>query len=151
MNSLTKLHYKNSLKYKKLSKLLNFKISSASLKDVPFIPATLFKNFELKSISNKDTIKILTSSGTTGKPSKIFLNKENSNNQQLALSKILKNILGNLNNQSFYDIWTSQLSEMSRKTVMRGNRNFSPCDVCDVYGTLIGKNHAEAWEKHYKK
>ena len=62
-----------------------------------------------------------------------------------------KNILGNLNNQSFYDIWTSQLSEMSRKTVMRGNRNFSPCDVCDVYGTLIGKNHAEAWEKHYKK
>ena len=62
-----------------------------------------------------------------------------------------KNILGNLNNQSFYDIWTSQLSEMSREAVMRGNRNFSPCDVCDVDGTRIGKTHAEAWKKTYKE
>ena len=62
-----------------------------------------------------------------------------------------KNILGNLNNKSFYDIWTSQLSTMSRAALKRGNRNFSPCDVCDVYGTLIGKDHAEAWGKHYNK
>ena len=61
-----------------------------------------------------------------------------------------KNILGNLNKKSFYDIWTSQLSEISRKSVLRGNRNFSPCDVCDVHGTLIGKTHAEAWERKYK-
>jgi len=62
-----------------------------------------------------------------------------------------KNILGNLNKESFYDIWTSQLSEISRKSVMRGDRNFSPCDVCDVHGTLIGKTHADAWEKTYKE
>ena len=42
-------------------------------------------------------------------------------------------------------------SEMSRKALIKGNRNFSPCDVCDVYGTLIGKTHAEAWEENYKK
>ena len=62
-----------------------------------------------------------------------------------------KNILGNLNNQSFYDIWTSQLAKLSRKSLMKGNRNFSPCDICDVDGTRIGKTHIEAWKKTYKK
>ena len=62
-----------------------------------------------------------------------------------------KNILGNLNNQSFYDIWTSQLAKLSRKSLVKGNRNFSPCDVCDVDGMRIGKTHAEAWKKTYKE
>jgi hypothetical protein len=34
---------------------------------------------------------------------------------------------------------------------MKGNRNFSPCDVCDVHGNLIGKIHAEVWGKTYKE
>jgi len=61
-----------------------------------------------------------------------------------------KNILGNLNKDSILDIWTSQLSEISRKALMKGDRSFSPCDVCDVHGTLIGKTHAEAWKKLYE-
>ena len=43
-----------------------------------------------------------------------------------------KNILGNLNTSSFIEIWTSHLSEVSRKSLLKGNRNFSPCNVCDV-------------------
>ena len=62
-----------------------------------------------------------------------------------------KYILGNLNKQSLYDIWTSQLVKISRKSLVKGNRNFSPCYVCDVDGMRIGKTHAEAWEKTYKK
>ena len=58
-----------------------------------------------------------------------------------------KNILGNLNKKSFIEIWTSQVSNMSRKSLINGNRNFSPCDVCDVEGTLIGNEHSEAWGK----
>jgi hypothetical protein len=34
---------------------------------------------------------------------------------------------------------------------VKGNRNFSPCDVCDVDGMRIGKTHAEAWKKTYKE
>ena len=60
-----------------------------------------------------------------------------------------KNILGNLNQESFYDIWTSQISEMTRKGLIKGDRTFSPCDVCDVYGDLIGKTHADGWKKNY--
>ena len=61
-----------------------------------------------------------------------------------------KNILGNLNKESFLKIWTSQLSKISRKGLLKGDRNFSPCDVCDVDGDLIGKTHAEAWGKLYE-
>jgi len=60
-----------------------------------------------------------------------------------------KNILGNLNKSSFHDIWTSQLSKMSRKSLINGDRNFSPCNVCDVQGNLIGKHHGAAWKKYY--
>jgi radical SAM protein with 4Fe4S-binding SPASM domain len=62
-----------------------------------------------------------------------------------------KNLLGNLKKDSLLNIWTSQLSEISRQALMKGDRNFSPCNVCDVYGDLIGKTHAEAWRKLYNK
>ena len=50
-----------------------------------------------------------------------------------------KIILGNLNNQSFNDIWFSKKAMKIRKMLNNSNRNFSPCNVCDVDGTLMGK------------
>lgn len=58
-----------------------------------------------------------------------------------------KKILGNLKNETFMEIWTTMKSKEIRYKLKNGNRNFSPCDVCDVKGTLIGKDHAEAWTK----
>jgi radical SAM protein with 4Fe4S-binding SPASM domain len=58
-----------------------------------------------------------------------------------------KRILGNLNKSSFLDIWTSQLANISRKKLNSGNRGFSPCNVCDVHGTLIGEKHSKAWKE----
>ena len=57
-----------------------------------------------------------------------------------------KRILGNLKNKSFYEIWTSQLAIITRKMLNNSNRGFSPCNVCDVAGTLIGRKHSEAWK-----
>ena len=48
-----------------------------------------------------------------------------------------------LNNTSFMDIWTSRLADIARKNLNKGNRNFSPCNVCDVEGTLMGQKNAE--------
>jgi len=58
-----------------------------------------------------------------------------------------KRILGNLKKNSFLEIWTNQLSKISRKRLNKGDRNFSPCNVCDVHGTLIGKKHSKAWNE----
>ena len=58
-----------------------------------------------------------------------------------------KNILGNLNKEKIIDVWLSDNAMKSRKSLSMGNREFSPCNVCDVEGSLIGIKHVEAWEK----
>lgn len=62
-----------------------------------------------------------------------------------------KMILGNLNKNSILEIWTSRRSMKARKLLISGNRNFSPCNVCDVKGDLIGVSHAKAWTKILNK
>jgi len=58
-----------------------------------------------------------------------------------------KIILGNMNKSSFRDIWTSSKAIYIRKKLNKSNRNFSPCNVCDVKGDLIGEKHSKAWDK----
>ena len=58
-----------------------------------------------------------------------------------------KMILGNLKKDSVIDIWTSTSSMLARKKLNNADRNFSPCDKCDVVGNLVGKKHADAWRK----
>ncbi len=60
-----------------------------------------------------------------------------------------KNILGNLNNQTLKEIWLSEKSLVARRKLNNADRSLSPCDVCDVAGTLIGKSHSSAW-KNFK-
>jgi len=62
-----------------------------------------------------------------------------------------KNILGNLKNQDFLDIWLSIIAIMTRKGLIKSDRGFSPCDVCDVTGDLIGKKHANQWKNYFDK
>ena len=58
-----------------------------------------------------------------------------------------KNILGNLNKKNIMDVWMSENAMKSRKNLAGGDRKFSPCDVCDAGGSLIGEKHVEAWKK----
>ena len=48
-----------------------------------------------------------------------------------------KMVLGNLNKNTVLEIWTSKKSMKVREMLINGNRNFSPCNVCDVNGSLI--------------
>jgi radical SAM protein with 4Fe4S-binding SPASM domain len=57
-----------------------------------------------------------------------------------------KNILGNLNNENFLDIWLSKKFDLARQKLNNADRSLSPCNVCDVTGDLIGKKHHEAWK-----
>lgn len=67
----------------------------SSLKEVPFIPVQMFKNFDLTTCSKKDIIRILRSSGTTDQqPSVIPLNKNTALRQTKALASILSDYLG---------------------------------------------------------
>ena len=53
-----------------------------------------------------------------------------------------KIILGNLNNEKFIDIWFNKKSMSIRKMLNKSNRNFAPCNVCDVEGTYMGKKNS---------
>ena len=44
------------------------------------------------------------------------------------------------------DIWLSKNAKQSRLNLANANRDFSPCNVCDVRGSLIGEKHAKAWQ-----
>ena len=54
-----------------------------------------------------------------------------------------KIILGNLKKEKLIDVWFKDKSIKIRNILVNSNRNFSPCNVCDVDGTLIGKTNAE--------
>ena len=53
-----------------------------------------------------------------------------------------KIILGNLNKENFLDIWFNKKSMQVRKMLNTANRNFNPCNVCDVIGTLMGEKNS---------
>ena len=96
LSQLTAWHASNCKEYSRIvsymaPELKNFK----KVEDIPFLPARIFKEFELKSIANKDIFKIMTSSGTTGQSvSKIFLDRETALIQTKILSLLMRNLLG---------------------------------------------------------
>ena len=95
INKLNNFHYENSSQFRKIIDLIYPLKKIKILEDIPFIPAKLFKELELKSIPNKKIFKILNSSGTSsGKPSKIYLDKDNARTQTLVLNKIVTKIIG---------------------------------------------------------
>ena len=95
INKLNNFHYENSSQFRKIIDLIYPLKKIKILEDIPFIPAKLFKELELKSIPNKKVFKILNSSGTSsGKPSKIYLDKDNARTQTLVLNKIVTKIIG---------------------------------------------------------
>ena len=57
-----------------------------SLADLPSLPVRAFKQFDLKSVPDDDVYKIMRSSGTSGSHSRIFLDRDTSRRQTVALS-----------------------------------------------------------------
>jgi hypothetical protein len=69
--------------------------SAGSLADLPFLPVSLFKNHDLKSVPDDEVVKILTSSGTTGQSSsRIHLDRETAKVQAAVLVKLVQHFIG---------------------------------------------------------
>ncbi|MFY0520170.1 acyl-protein synthetase [Lysinibacillus sp. UGB7] len=96
LNELTRWHTENCHEYKSMLEKSNALLEASCLEEVPFLPVQLFKLMNLKSVSQENVVKVLTSSGTTGQQvSKIYLDKETSIAQTKALVEVMKPILGN--------------------------------------------------------
>lgn len=96
LGELTKYHISRCQKYRRMLKAVGYdKDKISGYEDLPFLPVRLFKELSLKSVSDEDTVKVMTSSGTTGQAvSRIYLDRTTSANQQKAMVKIVSDFLG---------------------------------------------------------
>ena len=95
MQALTQWHYQHCLAYRSFIDSLGGLHSYSSISDVPVLTASLFKDFDLKSIEDDQVFKVLSSSGTSASSvSKIYLDKETASQQSHALVKIIQAFLG---------------------------------------------------------
>ncbi len=57
--------------------------------------------------------------------------------------------IGNINKDTIFKIWTNNHIKSVRKKLANKKRNFSPCNKCDVYGDVMGKEHFDLWNTIY--
>ncbi len=91
---LNTFHYHNCALYSAVVDKLQPKIATV-VQDILPVPVRLFKLHDLLSVSKKDIIKTMTSSGTSGQQvSRIFLDKQTASLQVNILSKIVTSFIG---------------------------------------------------------
>lgn len=93
LSTLTDFHRANCEPYDRILNASGYR-SASSVEELPWLPVRLFKTLELKSIPDDEVFKVLTSSGTTGDVSKIYLNKAAAAEQQRRLAATVQTVLG---------------------------------------------------------
>lgn len=95
MQNLTEWHYENCHEYRAIIDAYGGLKQYAQLDEVPAISVRLFKQFKLKSITDENVFKVLSSSGTSSQiTSKIYLDQQTASNQSKALVKIVQPYVG---------------------------------------------------------
>ena len=59
-----------------------------------------------------------------------------------------KKIMGNVSKSKLLISGCPKTIKKQERNLSKAKRSQSPCNVCDVYGDLIGKEHNEAWKKN---
>lgn len=93
---LTRQHNESCLPYRSMLEALAFDPGQElPCEQLPFLPVSLFKRLELRSVPREKVVKVLTSSGTSGQAvSRIFLDGETAALQQQALARIVSSFTG---------------------------------------------------------
>ena len=95
MSDLVRRHRAGSPDYARICDVLDVPDHFDDLSQVPYLPVSLFKTHDLRSVPEADVFKVMTSSGTTGQAvSKVVLDRETAALQSKALSKVMRRILG---------------------------------------------------------
>jgi hypothetical protein len=92
---LEELHRSKCPQYRSysLSEFPDFN-SGTDFEGLPFLPARAFKLHDLRSVESEEIYRTLVSSGTTGRPSRIFLDKATASEQGKSLIRTFTPVLG---------------------------------------------------------
>jgi len=109
--------------------------SASSIAELPWLPVRLFKNLELKSIPDDEVFKVLTSSGTTGEVSRIYLDKAAAATQTRQLGATVQTVLG-----------TKRLPMLlvDTKAMLKDRRSFSARGAGVLGMSTFGRDHVWA-------
>ena len=97
LEALTRHHYEQCAPYRRVVDAVfgGLRAEYTSHADLPFLPVSLFKEHELRSIAKEKVFRVLTSSGTTGQGvSRVFLDQETAGRQAKALVRIMQHFIG---------------------------------------------------------
>ena len=105
---------------------------ASTIAELPYLPVRLFKNLELKSIPDDEVFKVLTSSGTTGEVSRIYLDKASAATQTRQLGATLQTVLG-----------PKRLPMMlvDSKSILKDRRSFSARGAGVLGMATFGRDH----------
>lgn len=94
LDILTRNHLDKCAHYRHFIQSIFPNWNAETLENLPYLPVRAFKEFDLKSIPDDEVFKIMRSSGTTGTPSRIFLDKDTAHNQTRTLVDIFGDTFG---------------------------------------------------------
>lgn len=60
-----------------------------------------------------------------------------------------RHAMGNIMQESIFEVWTGKIMTKYRKNLLKGKRCDSPCKECNADGTLLGYKHAKIWDEIY--
>ena len=142
LQRLAQHHRQQNVGYERVIQVAGFTDNFITIADVPFLPVSVFKNHELKSIANEDVFRVLTSSGTTGQQvSKIYLDKETAAQQTGALAHIVTAIIGQER---------LPMLIIDSKSVLRIRESFSARGAGIVGLSVFGKQHTYLLNENYE-
>lgn len=108
LNELDAWHRNNCREYKNIVDHTFGQGPYARIEDLPFIHVSAFKEFELRSVPKESLHRTLTSSGTSGMPSKILIDRADSLDQISSLGKIFASRFGQRRRQMYFVDKTSE-------------------------------------------
>ncbi|MBQ1026043.1 acyl-protein synthetase [Micromonospora sp. C95] len=108
---------------------------AGSVAELPWLPVRLFKNLTLKSVPDDEVFKTLTSSGTTGGVSRIYLDKGAAAAQTRHLAATVQSVLGPRR---------LPMLLVDSKALLRDRRTFSARGAGVLGMATFGRDHAWA-------
>lgn len=112
-----------------------------SVADLPWLPVRLFKTRQLKSIPDDEVFKVLTSSGTTGDVSRIYLDKEAAAAQTRMLAKTIQTVLGPRR---------LPMLVVDTMAIIKNRRSFSARGAGVLGMVNFGRDHVWVLDEHEK-
>ncbi|MBW3833284.1 acyl-protein synthetase [Aeromonas hydrophila] len=94
LNALTAHHRAHCTVYDNVLQAFGWTAAATDYDALPYLAARLFKLAQWQSVPQSEVFKVLTSSGTTGSPSRIVLDRETAALQSKVLVKILQEFVG---------------------------------------------------------